>query len=146
MVTQEFDRDAIRPQLEEPHFADEQTLISARRVVPLRKVQWRWSSGGGLVAAFALALALGAATALLLVRLPGKNSVRSEVAAVNAEEPPEVPSKAGEAPETDEIAGGSLPVNSDEIESEASPLDEIKAEDPPKPVLAHKKSTIVVTP
>jgi hypothetical protein len=51
----------------EPHFDDEQTLLSARPVVPLEKIEAKarhrrqWFLGG----AFAIAMVLGAASALL---------------------------------------------------------------------------------
>jgi hypothetical protein len=51
----------------EPHFDDERTLLSARRVVPLEKIEKKarhrrqWFLGG----AFALAMMLGAASALV---------------------------------------------------------------------------------
>lgn len=51
----------------EPHFIDEQTVLSARRVVPLEKIEAKarhrrqWFLGG----AFALAMMLGAASALV---------------------------------------------------------------------------------
>ena len=51
----------------EPHFNDEQTLLSARRVVPLEKIEAKarhrrqWFLGG----AFAIAMMLGAASALV---------------------------------------------------------------------------------
>jgi len=54
----------------EPHFNDEQTLLSARRVVPLEKIEAKarhrrqWFLGG----AFAIAMVLGAASALVATR------------------------------------------------------------------------------
>ena len=51
----------------EPHFDDERTLLAARRVVPLEKIEKKarhrrqWFLGG----AFALAMMLGAASALV---------------------------------------------------------------------------------
>src|SRR5262245_2506358 len=59
-----FDRSFEAP---EPHFDDERTLLSARRVVPLEKIDAKqrhrrhWLLGG----AFAIAMMLGAATALV---------------------------------------------------------------------------------
>ena len=59
----------------EPHFDDERTLLSARRVVPLEKIEKKarhrrqWFLGG----AFALAMMLGAASALVASYLKLRN-------------------------------------------------------------------------
>jgi len=59
----------------EPHFDDEQTLVSARPVVPLEKIEAKarhrrqWFLGG----AFAIAMMLGAASALLASYLKLRN-------------------------------------------------------------------------
>src|SRR5215207_7773123 len=59
----------------EPHFDDEQTLVSARPVVPLEKIEKKarhrrlWFLG----AAFAIAMMLGAASALLASYLKLRN-------------------------------------------------------------------------
>ena len=61
--------------LREPHFDDEQTLLSARQVVPLEKIETKikrrrqWFLGG----AFAAAMMLGAASALLASYLKLRN-------------------------------------------------------------------------
>jgi len=60
----------------EPHFNDEQTLLSARRVVPLEKIERKarhrrqWFLGG----AFAIAMMLGAASALVASYLKLRNA------------------------------------------------------------------------
>jgi len=60
----------------EPHFDDERTLLSARRVVPLEKIEKKarhrrqWFLGG----AFALAMMLGAASALVASYLKLRNA------------------------------------------------------------------------
>ena len=60
----------------EPHFNDEQTLLSARRVVPLEKIEAKarhrrqWFLGG----AFAIAMVLGAASALVASYLKLRNA------------------------------------------------------------------------
>src|SRR4026209_1995932 len=60
----------------EPHFNDEQTLLSARRVVPLETIEAKarhrrqWFLGG----AFALAMMLGAASALVASYLKLRNA------------------------------------------------------------------------
>jgi len=60
---------------EEPHFDDEQTILTARRVVPLEKIEAKarhrrqWFLGG----AFAIAMMLGAASALVASYLKLRN-------------------------------------------------------------------------
>jgi outer membrane biosynthesis protein TonB len=60
----------------EPHFDDERTILSARRVVPLEKIEKKarhrrqWFLGG----AFAIAMMLGAASALLASYLKLRNA------------------------------------------------------------------------
>jgi hypothetical protein len=70
----------------QPHFDDEQTLLSARRVVPLEKIDAKerhrrhWLLGG----AFALAMMLGAASALVASYLKLRNvpTVASEISEI----------------------------------------------------------------
>lgn len=63
------------PRVPQPHFDDERTLLTARRVVPLEKINARvrhrrkWFLGG----AFALAMMLGAASALVASYLKLRN-------------------------------------------------------------------------
>ena len=72
-----FDSTMDSPNLvsEEPHFDDERTVLSARRVVPLEKINAKsrhrrqWFLGG----AFAIAMMLGAASALLASYLKMRN-------------------------------------------------------------------------
>lgn len=113
----EFDSE-MSPSASEPHFDDERTLLSARPVVPLEKIdaktrhRRRWFLGG----AFAIAMMLGAASALLASYLKLRNvqSVPAQVTQVNvpeepiavAENPPvETPADAAveETPETEEL-------------------------------------------
>src|SRR6185369_2530045 len=60
----------------EPHFNDEQTLLTARRVVPLEKIEAKarhrrqWFLGGAL----AIAMMLGAASALVASYLKLRNA------------------------------------------------------------------------
>src|SRR5215212_4050628 len=72
MKTNEYDRSEphSRPQ---PHFDDERTVLSARPGVPLGKIKHRrhWLLGG----AFAIAMLLGAGSALLASYLRLKSSV-----------------------------------------------------------------------
>lgn len=70
-------------QADAPHFDDEQTLLSARQVVPLEKIDAKgrrrrqWFLGG----AFAAAMMLGAASALLAsyIKLRNVNNAATEV-------------------------------------------------------------------
>ena len=63
------------PRVPQPHFDDERTLLTARRVVPLEKINAKvrhrrqWFLGG----AFALAMMLGAASALVASYLKLRN-------------------------------------------------------------------------
>ena len=76
----------------EPHFDDERTLISARPVVPLDKIdakvrhRRRWFLGG----AFAVAMMLGAASALLAsyIKMQNVQNVPVEVTQVDVLEAP----------------------------------------------------------
>ena len=75
---------------EEPHFDDERTVLSARRVVPLEKINAKsrhrrqWFLGG----AFAVAMMLGAASALVASYLKMRNvqNVPAEVTQVDVPE------------------------------------------------------------
>lgn len=89
----------------QPKFDDERTLLSARRVVPLEKIDSRerhrrhWWLGG----AFALAMMLGAASALLASYLKLRNvpTVASEISEV---ETPAEPLAVAAEPAADELA------------------------------------------
>lgn len=81
----------------EPHFDDERTILSARPVVPLkdiRRVRHRkyWLLGG----AFAIAIMLGAASAMLPIYLK-QESVDKPAAVVSRLESPQPEGKASEA-------------------------------------------------
>lgn len=111
---------------EQPNFDDERTLLSAQPVVPLEKIETkerhlrRWVLGG----AFALAMMLGAASALLASYLKLRN-VPSPVAEISEEvEPPVAPLAI--APETNVIE---LPVveNTEEVEDAEMPATPQKA-------------------
>jgi len=103
----------------EPHFNDEQTLLSARRVVPLEKIEAKarhrrqWFLG----VAFALAMMLGAGAALVASYLKLRNApqavtevpVEPEVAPVAVVE--SAPS-ATPSPEEEQVAESAPPVTS----------------------------------
>jgi len=65
----------------EPHFDDERTVLTARRVVPLEKIEAKarhrrqWFLGG----AFALAMMLGAASALVASYLKLRNAPQATI-------------------------------------------------------------------
>lgn len=97
----------------EPHFDDEQTLVSARRVVPLEKIQAKarhrrqWFLGG----AFAIAMMLGVASALVASYLKLRNAPQTVTElAVEPEVTPEAvtiaesTSSATPSPEEEQVA------------------------------------------
>ena len=97
----------------QPHFDDEWTLLSARPVVPLDKLEAKekrrrhWLLGG----AFAIAMMLGAASALLASYLKLRNvpTVASEITEVEA---PAAPVAAAAAP-----VEGEMPITGDTVET-----------------------------
>ena len=119
----------------EPHFDDEQTLLSARRVVPLEKIdakvrhRRRWFLGG----AFALAMMLGAASALVASYLKLRN-VPSSTAEVNEIETPDAP-----AAVMPEVAASELPPAEETAQPEESTV-------PVAPRKASVKRRVMVTP
>ena len=95
-----FDSAMDSPDLvSEPHFDEEQTLISARPVVPLEKINAKvrhrkqWFLGG----AFAIAMMLGAASALLASYFKMRN-VQNAPAEVTQVDVPEAPVAVAENP------------------------------------------------
>jgi len=84
----------------EPRFDDERTLLSARRVVPLEKINAKvrhrkhWFLGG----AFAVAMMLGAASALLASYLKTRNVQNAPVAVTQVDVPDEAPVDVSENP------------------------------------------------
>lgn len=103
----------------EPHFDDERTLHSARPVVPLEKIESKerhrrhWFLGG----AFALAMILGAASALLASYLKLRN-VPTVAAEISEIETPPVPAAT-------EPVVGEMPIT--EHTAEVSPIEEEQA-------------------
>jgi hypothetical protein len=139
MKSMEFEaQSTVHPWVEEPHFVDERTVIAARKVVPLRKVRGgRHFRGGLLAGAFALALVLGAATALLAIYLTS-NHVDTGVAAIETTRTaPQQQTSTSQIEPVAEVA-----TNAD---SNQPPEIKLKTEDPPKYVTPHKKSLIIVT-
>ena len=122
MKEQTFNRSFGTPaRSEQPSFDDERTLLSARRVVPLERIdakerrRRRWLLGG----AFALAMMLGAASALVASYLKLRNVPSATITTIETQAAPVV---AASEPPVDE-----LPVveNTEAVED---------AEEPPVPV------------
>ena len=119
----------------EPHFDDERTLLSARPVVPLEKIEKKarhrrqWFLGG----AFAIAMMLGAASALLASYLKMRNVPQQTATELTVE--PEVQA----APvAVAEPAPAETPVTEDQ--NSETPEEEI-APEPPKRVARHRTVT-----
>jgi len=104
----------------EPRFDDRRVLQRAQQVVPLEKIRARrvlFLSG-----AFAIAMVLGAASALLAVRI----KQRSQITQVTAQPTPEI-----STPEPETAAAIPLESPTEETVTEEAP--------PVKPVVTHKK-------
>ena len=127
MKTNGYDRSEShsRPQ---PHFDDERTVLSARPVVPLEKIKHRkhWLLGG----AFAIAMLLGAGSALLASYLRFKSSVPDTANEISQEEIIPAPL----------VIAESVPSESPVVESVEQPSD-ISIE--PKKESTLKRRTIV---
>lgn len=116
----------------QPHFDDERTLMSARRVVPLEKIDAKerhrrhWLLGG----AFVLAMVLGAASALLASYLKLRNvpTVASEISEV---ETPVAPIAVASEP-----VQGDLPVTEDTVET-------VNIEEPAAAPVTQKRAAVV---
>jgi hypothetical protein len=127
-----------------PHFDDEQTLLSARRVIPLEKINAKvrhrkqWFLGG----AFALAMMLGAASALVASYFKLRN-VQSVPAEVSQVEVPEAPVAVAENPPTGTPVTPVEETAQETIEGTSADTEElIAAEDAPKKQTAVKHRTI----
>jgi outer membrane biosynthesis protein TonB len=106
----------------EPHFDEEWTLISARQVVPLEKLKDTPKRRGKLklIGAFVGAIVLGAAVALLSIRLESKpmmNGVDAELATEETQPVVEQPQQSDKP--LDETSAVSL--NPDETEPVVNP-------------------------
>lgn len=91
MKEQTFNRSfKTRSRAAQPNFDDERTLLSARRVVPLKKIDTKerrrrhWLLGG----AFALAMMLGAASALVASYLQLRNVPSAPITAIETQAAP----------------------------------------------------------
>ena len=112
----------------EPNFEDERTLLSARRVVPLAKIDAKerkrrhWLLGG----AFALAMMLGAASALLASYLKLRNvpTVASEITEV---ETPDEPVAAAAEPVANDLPPTEETTEVGNTEETAAPITSTRA-------------------
>jgi type IV secretory pathway VirB10-like protein len=115
----------------EPHFDDERTLLSARRVVPLEKIEKKarhrrqWFLGG----AFALAMMLGAASALVASYLKQRNL--TQTAPQTAIEQPTEPHVADEPVAVAEGTPAEAPVVEATPEDLETPDEEEEVTTPP---------------
>jgi hypothetical protein len=117
-----------------PHFDDERTLLSARRVVPLEKIEAKarhkrqWLLGG----AFAIAMMLGAASALVASYLKLRNAPQTAA---------ELPVEPEGAPAPVAVAQSS-PTDTPVVENEdtAAVEDESVEETTPPPVTPKKEA------
>ena len=122
----------------QPHFDDERTLMSARRVVPLEKIDAKvrhrrhWVLGG----AFALAMMLGAASALLASYLKLRNvpTVASEITEV---ETPTVPVAVVAEP-----VQSDLPVSEETVETVNIEEPAAAPDTPKRPQVVRRASTV----
>jgi hypothetical protein len=134
-----FDSAIDSPNLSsEPQFDDERTLLSARPVVPLEKINAKvrhrkqWFLGG----AFAIAMMLGAASALLASYFKMRN-VQNAPVEVTQVDVPEAPVAVAENPsaETPVAAVGEAAADTEEM---------IPEESAPKKAAPLKRRTVVV--
>lgn len=101
----------------EPHFDDERTMLSARPVVPLEKIDAKvrhrkqWFLGG----AFAIAMMLGAASALLASYLKMRN-VQTAPAEVTQVDVPEAPVAVADNPQAEAPVNTALEETADAAE------------------------------
>ena len=115
----------------EPHFDDERTLLSARPVVPLEKIEAKarhrrqWFLGG----AFALAMMLGAASALVASYLKLRNAPQTAAAELSVEpEAAPAPVAVAQSSPTDTPAV----VDDESVEETTLPPETPKKESAPK--------------
>jgi hypothetical protein len=123
-----------------PNFDDERTLVSARQVVPLNEIETKvrrkrhWVLGG----AFAIAMMLGAASALVASYLRMRN-VPTAAASVEVSEPDVAPAPPAV------VANSPSPVPTESPVTEEQPADEalLDEEEPPKKEPVAKRRTVV---
>ena len=136
-----FDNTTNSPDLA-PNFEDERTVISARPVVPLEKIDAKvrhrrhWFLGG----AFAVAMMLGAASALLASYLKMRN-VENTPVAVTQVDVQEAPVAVTENPPVETPV---VPVNEETADEETAATEEsIPIESTPKKAPAKRRAVVV---
>jgi hypothetical protein len=121
----------------EPHFDDERTVISARRVVPLEKINAKvrhrrhWFLGG----AFAIAMMLGAASALLASYIKMRNVQNVPIEVTQVEVPEAAPVAVAENPPAE------IPVAAVEETADTEGL--IPEETKPKKAPVKKRAVVI---
>jgi hypothetical protein len=113
----------------EPHFDDERTILTARRVVPLEKIEKKarhrrqWFLGG----AFAIAMMLGAASALVASYIKFRNAPQAAIEV--ADDPDVAPVAVAEStpsatptPEDEQVAETTAPVRKEPKHRPAPPV------------------------
>jgi hypothetical protein len=130
----------------EPHFDDERTMLSARPVVPLEKINAKvrhrrfWFLGG----AFAVAMMLGAASALLASYFKMRN-VENAPAAVTQVDVPEAPVAVTENPPA-ESPVAAVAETSPEVSPEVNDTEEsISEEGTPKKAPVKRRSVVIAS-
>jgi hypothetical protein len=132
----------------EPRFDDERTVLRARRVVPLEKIDAKvrrrrqWFLGG----AFAIAMMLGAASALLASYLKIRNVQNAPAPAevTTQVDVPQAPVAVADKPPVQEPVGGVVEQTSGETPEEATDAEgAIPEESTPKKAPAKKRSVVI---
>jgi hypothetical protein len=129
-------RVTVYPAVPQPHFDDERTLLAARPVVPLKKLRTETSRRNRwfLTGAFAIAILLGAASALLAVYLKtgsDSNSVQlSQVDSLQSDATTDLAATSTSAAVSEENAKSDSPIV-DNTDAQAA-----------RPVIAKKESHI----
>src|SRR6185295_12854016 len=136
-----FDRTIDSPDSgSEPRFDDERTLLSARRVVPLEKInaKVRHRKHWFLGSAFAVAMMLGAASALLASYLKTRNVQNAPAAVTQVDVPDAAPVAVSENPPAE------TPVAAlEEPSPEMTDTEESIPADTPKKAPVKRRSVIV---
>jgi len=128
----------------EPQFDDERTLLFARRVVPLEKINAKvrhrrhWFIGG----AFAVAMMLGAASALLASYLKTRNVQNAPVAVTQVDVPDAAPVAVSENPPA-ETPVAAVEEPSPEVSPEMTATEESIPDDTPKKAAVKRRSVVV---
>jgi len=127
-----------------PQFDDERTLLSARPVVPLEKIDAKtrhrrhWFLGG----AFAVAMMLGAASALLASYIRMRNVQNAPAAVTQVDVPEEAPVAVSENPPA-ETPVAAVEETSPEVSPEMTATEESIPDDTPKKAPVKRRSAVV---